>query len=232
MPLPKIELVRYPVKVPSLGKMIEYRPFTVKEQKELMISQESDDNVVKLKGVCHLIEACCMGNVPDAFKLKMYDIEYLLLKIRAKSVGEISAVKSTCSACEADIPVNINLESINVHFPDVKISPKIQVSKDVFIELKEPCVSDFIDIIQSDKAEEIMTICKSISKVYDSNKVYDDFTEDELIEFVENLDIHSMESIQAYFESLPSLKHTHIEKCHKCQAENEITIEGINNFFD
>ena len=230
MPLPVLEIPKYSLIVPSTKKKIQYRPFLVKEEKILMIAQESENEKQMLQAVKNIISTCTFENI-DVNNIPMYDIEYLFLKIRSKSVGEVVSFQHNCSKCKELNPVEVNLEDVEVQFPEKKIEDNIQLNDSIGITLKP---INFSDITKAKGKDEISeTIIASIKTIYDSDNVYStsSCSKKELDEFVDSLSHQHLEKIQEYILNQPVIKHTIKYTCGKCGHENSYELSGLQSFF-
>jgi hypothetical protein len=235
MALPTLESPVYELTVPSLKKKIKYRPFTVKEEKVLLMALESEDNTQIADAIRGIIESCVLksGN-KRPFKideLATFDIEYIFLNIRARSVGEIIELILTCpDDMETDIKVSINIEDIEVQF-DEEHENTIQLTDDLWIEMGYPGLDSFTTDETID--DTFSLIGKSIKRIYNEEDVWDRSTakDDEFISFVETMNSKQFAKVQKFFDTLPSLKHTVKAKNPKTQYEFEYTIEGLSSFF-
>lgn len=232
--LPILESPTYEVRLPSSGKIISYRPFLVKEEKILLMAQESDDPRQMLIAMKETIKACTFGKiVPN--DLTSYDLEFLFLKLRTKSVGETSAVKLKCDACDAYTPVNVNIDEIEI--PVVSSEPiNIMLSGDVGVTMRHIRVRDLANLSnesrsQSDRVSD--TIIASIESIFDSGGVYptDDAKKEELEAFVNSLSREHMKKIEEYIGSTPKVEAVVKFVC-SCGHENEVKLSGIRSFFD
>ena len=232
MPLPTIETPKYTAVVPSTKQEIEYRPFLVKEEKILMMAQESNDAKSVMKATKDILQSCTFNKL-DVDKLAIYDIEYLFLQLRMRSVGEVAKLKLKCSKTGEYVKYDLNLEDVQVQYPKKKVDNKVQLTDNVGITLKPIGVEDATDIGSAeDEKQMVWGIAASIETVYDENGVYQlgDFSEKEVTDFVESLNRSQIEKIQNYLENQPTLSHT-IEFKGPQGHENKITLTGLQSFF-
>ena len=232
MPLPTIETPKYTVQVPSTKQEIEYRPFLVKEEKILMMAQESNDTKSVMKATKDILQSCTFNKL-DVNKLAIYDIEYLFLQLRMRSVGEVAKLKLKCTETGEYVKYDLNLEDVQVEYPKKKVENKVQLTDKVGITLKPIGVDDATDIGSAeDEKQMVWGIAASIETVYDENGVYQlsDFTEKEVTEFVESLNRSQIEKIQDYLENQPKLSHT-IKFKGPEGHDNTITLTGLQSFF-
>jgi len=234
MALPKLNAPRYVLTIPSTKEEIEFRPFEVKEQKVLLLARESDDQKQMIRATRDLISACTFNKV-NPNDLTMFDFEYVFLQIRAKSVGETSEIKLGCSECGHMNDAVINLEDAQIK-GDLEKSMRIKVTDEVGIVLRYPRfnIADALGKVNPESAEgSILVIANCIESIYDADDVYpaEEQTQKELVEFVESLSTRSFQQIVEMFQDLPTVAIKHDFKCEKCGHDNDISVEGLNNFF-
>ena len=232
MALPKLENPTYAIEIPSLKRRVEFRPFLVKEEKVLMIAQESKDENKILQTIKGIISACSYEKL-DPNICTTTDIEYIFLQLRAKSVGETVTVKIKCEKCDTYASVVIDLEDIQVS--DIKeVDNNIEITDSIGVILKKLSLADTEKIKTKDSVKAFnQMIMYSIESIYDADSVYpaSESTEKELIEFIDSLSHKHLEKIQAYIENTPKLQYTVRFKCAECGHDNEIVLEGIESFF-
>jgi hypothetical protein len=232
MTLPIIETPKYSVVIPSTGEQVVYRPYLVKEEKVLMIALESEDQDQILRAVKEIIHACTFGKI-KVEELALFDLEYVFLKLRSKSVGEISSIGLKCSNCGTSNKIDINLDQIEFDKID-RSSFSIMLTDKVGVTLRYPSVDDATKLAKYTGVEAVMkTIVACIVNIYDDDKVYPakDSTPKELEQFLETLNSEQFKKIQTFFESMPSLSHTAKFTCESCETENEVLLKGMANFF-
>ena len=234
MALPQLNTaVKYELKVPSTGQMVEYRPYLVKEEKILMLAMESEDQRQIIRATRDIITSCTFEQV-DIMKQPMFDLEYIFLKLRAKSVGETSRLKFACEKCQTPNNYNINLDELEPIGSQVENT--IALTDTIGVTMKYPTVKD---VDSSDAKSEIDMVfdvlVSSIESIYDAENVYpaSESTKAELTTFIENLNQQQFNKLQAWFEAMPKLKKKVLFTCEKedCKHENEFDIEGIQSFF-
>lgn len=236
MALPKLNTPTYTMIIPSMQKEVEYRPFNVKEQKTLMMAKESNDEKAMIRATRELIRDCLFDKV-DIKKLTMFDFEYIFLMCRAKSVGETSDVMIKCSECEDLNPVSINIDDAEV-FGEIKSSKEktVALTDEVGVTLNYPGFESALEILQQNQGETeaaLDVIVSCVDTIYDKENVYPaaDHTFDELKEFVESLSTKQFEQITEFFNDAPYVGLNSKFVCKKCEAKNELTIQGLKNFF-
>ena len=237
MALPKLNVPVYEAILPSTEKVIKYRPFLVKEEKLLLTAQESGEKAV-LPAVKQIIENCVQGEL-DVDNMPLFDIEYLFLRLRAKSVGEEITLglkpwgcpQNDGELCKFTTEVAINLEEIKC-VKNEKHSSKIMISDKIGIMMKYPDISQ-LNIKGSENEMGLNVIKKCINMIFTEEKTHerDSFTDKELDEFVDNLNTKQMEQIKNFFDTMPVLKHTVKYTCKTCDEEKETIIQGLQSFF-
>jgi DNA-directed RNA polymerase subunit M/transcription elongation factor TFIIS len=231
--LPKLETPTYSTTLPSTGEKVDYRPFLVKEEKVLMIAQESNNNSAMLKALKSIIKACTFEKINPS-KCTTYDIEYMFLKLRAASVGETAEIQFKCEECGEYNTVEINLNDIEVVYPEKKPETDIKLTDNVGIKLKEVSVDEVETLSDVTNAENFTkAIAAVIDVIYDADNVYkvSETSPKEVDEFIDNLSHTHLEKIQEFIENQPMLKHTVKFKCSKCGHDNEIELVGLQSFF-
>ena len=238
MPLPKIATPTYELELPSTGQSIKYRPFLVKEEKVLVIALESEDNKQITTAIKAVLKSCILTKGVKVESLPTFDIEYLFLNIRGKSVGEELEVNVICpDDGETTVPVIINLDDIEVQ-KDENHSNKIKIDDSIMMELKYPSLDQFIknnfdfnDKNAMDQSFELIASC--IDKVYTEDEVWAtaDCTKKEVKEFLESMNSQQFKEIEAFFESMPKLSHTINVTNPNTKVESEVTLEGLASFF-
>lgn len=231
MALPILEASKYEAIIPSTGKRIQYRPFLVKEEKILLIAQESKDSNAILQALKDIVRACTFEKI-DVETLATYDLEYLFLQLRAKSVGESVELQLKCDECKVASPVTIDLNKVKVIQSNEKVESKIQLTDEVGIVVRPIPVKEINNL--SDKPEDFVKmigIC--IESIYDSSKVYsrENITEKEMTAFVESLSRKQVEKIEKFISLQPKLSHKETFTCVNCKKKNTLTLEGLQSFF-
>ena len=229
MALPKLETPIYELTLPSTGEKISFRPFLVKEYKILLTSLDAENAEIN-RVVSELVDACTFNKL-KIDTLANFDIEYIFLNMRAKSIGEITNLLLNCNNCDNQISIDLNLTEATVEKSEGHVS-KIKLTEDIIVEMRYPKFDEMINIYQnfkSDKIVEMLSDC--IKTVYTEDKIYDDYTKEEMLEFVNSFSKSQFELIENFFLTMPKLVQ-HIEQdCDKCGAHNTMTLEGLQNFF-
>lgn len=237
MALPVMTTPTYELTVPSTKQKIKYRPFLVKEEKALLIAQQSEDPTTMLDTLKSVITSCTLGKL-DVNKLAVFDIEYIFIQLRAKSVGEISELIFSCLQCndpKAKMKVAIDLTQLEVNFnPEHKSD--IQLFDDVGIKMKYPGLAliNSMKNLENDSVDAIFNlIIGSIECIYDTDNVYlaSEQTKEELEDFINNLTQEQFAKVQQFFETMPKLEKTIEFKCSVCGYDHHQTIQGIEGFF-
>jgi hypothetical protein len=238
MPLPKISTPIYELEIPSLKKKIRYRPFLVKEEKILIIALESEDSKAIANAVKNVISNCILSKGIKVDDLSTFDIEYLFLNIRGKSVGESVDVLITCPDDETtQVPVSINLDEINVE-ENPKHSRDIKLDDTLTLRMRYPSMTEFIknnfdsgDSVSVDDTFDLIVSC--IDQIYSEEESWtaSDSTKKELLEFVEQLSSKQFKEVEKFFDTMPKLSHTIRVKNPKTGVESEVVLEGLSAFF-
>lgn len=238
MPLPKIATPTYELEIPSLKKTVKYRPFLVKEEKILIIAMESEDPKQIAEAVKTVISNCIITRGIKFEQLATFDIEYLFLNIRGKSVGENVDVLLTCpDDGTTQVPVSINLDEIQVEFRKDH-SKDIKLDDNLTLRMKYPSMQEFIknnfaieDQISVDDTFDM--ICACVEQIYSEEESWNatDVTKKELKEFLEQLTSQQFKEVEKFFETMPKLSHTVKVKNPNTGVENEIILEGLTSFF-
>ena len=236
MPLPKISTPTYDLTIPSSGKKIKYRPFLVKEEKVLIIAMESQDDKQIAQAVKDVLDSCILTKGISVDKLATFDIEFLFLNIRGKSVGEEVEVLVTCPDDDkTKVPVRVNLDHIKIvksdeHQRDISLDDKL------FMRMKYPAMGEFVKnnfSVDTQVDDTFDLVCSCIEQVYSEDESWSasDCTKEELNEFLEQLDSKQFKKIEKFFETMPKLSHTIKVINPNTKVENKIVLEGLNAFF-
>ena len=234
MALPKIAVPTYELEIPSNKEKLTYRPFLVKEEKILLLAMEQDDEDTMIAAVKQIIVNCTYEKI-EVENLALFDLEYIFLRIRAKSVGEVAKLQILCEDDgETYVPVEIDLESIEVEFQEGH-NPKIELTDDIGIIMGYPTF-EFLDfnIEATDVNKLFDIIASSINQIYEGDIVYEkvDFNKKELKTFLESLTSEQFKKLQEFFETMPRLRHTLEVKNPKTKVTNTVVLEGLNAFFE
>jgi hypothetical protein len=238
MPLPKIATPIYELEIPSLKKKIRYRPFLVKEEKILIIALESEDSKQIANAVKNVISNCILSKGIKVEDLATFDIEYLFLNIRGKSVGETVDVLITCPYDgTTQVPTSINLDEINVEV-DPEHSRDIKLDDSLTLRMRYPSMTEFIknnfdsgESVSVDDTFDLIVSC--IDQIYSEEESWtaSDSTKKELLEFVEQLSSKQFKEVEKFFDTMPKLSHTIKIKNPNTKVESEVVLEGLSAFF-
>jgi len=238
MPLPKISTPSYELVIPSTKKKIKFRPFLVKEEKILILAMESQDNKQIASAVKDVIAACILTRGIKVETLSTFDIEYLFLNIRGKSVGEEVEVTITCpDDNETKVPSVINLDEIKVQIDDDH-SPDIKLDDEYVLRMKYPSMDEFIKTnfavegdIDVDDTFKLIASC--VDQVYSEEESWaaSDCTKKELSQFIESLNSKQFKEIEKFFDTMPKLSHTVKVTNPNTKVESEVILEGLQSFF-
>ncbi len=238
MPLPTISTPTYELVLPSSNKKIKYRPFLVKEEKILILAMESQDTKQIARAVKDVISHCILSRGIKVEKLATFDIEYLFLNIRGKSVGEQIEVMVTCpDDNKTQVPMSINVDNIKVK-TDEKHSTDIILDDVYTLRMKYPSLNEFIKnnfgAMQEMNVDDTFDLIAScIDQVYSEEESWasEECTKKELTTFVESLNSSQFKKVENFFETMPKLSHTVQVTNPNTKVESEIKIEGLQNFF-
>ncbi len=238
MPLPKISTPTYQLELPSTGKTVTYRPFLVKEEKVLVIALESEDTKQITNAIKAVLKSCVQTRGIKIETLPTFDIEYLFLNIRGKSVGEELEVNIICpDDGETQVPVMINLDDIEVQ-KDKEHTNKIKLDDNLMMEMAYPSLDQFIKSNfdfsgenQMDQSFQLIASC--IDKIFSEEEVWAtaDCTKKELNEFLESMNSQQFKEIEKFFETMPKLSHIVKVTNPKTKVESEVVLEGLASFF-
>ena len=238
MPLPKIATPSYELEIPSLKKSIKYRPFLVKEEKILIIALESEDPKQITESVKTVISNCILTRGIKVDQLSTFDIEYLFLNIRGKSVGETVDILVTCpDDGKTQVPIVVNLDDIQVIFRDDH-SRDIKLDDNLIMRMKYPSMEEFIknnftteSNISVDQTFDLISSC--VEQIYNEEESWAaaDVTKKELKEFIDQLTSKQFKEVEKFFETMPKLSHKITVKNPNTDVESEVVLEGLTSFF-
>ena len=239
MPLPKINTPTYELVLPSNGKKIKYRPFLVREEKILIMAMESEDMKQITNAIVQILSDCIISKDVKVESLSTFDIEYLFLNVRGKSVGETVEVNITCpDDGETQVEMVIDIDSIKVQ----KIKGHkniIKLDDNLSMKLKYPSLEQFVENnfevseTQSSVGQSLSMITSCIEMVYNNDESWEatDCTKEELEEFIEQLNTKQFKEIENFFTTMPKLSHTIVVKNPNTGVESEVVLEGLASFF-
>ena len=236
MALPKLTTPTYELEIPSTDEKIKYRPFLVREEKILLIALESGESKDIITAIKDIVTECTYGKV-DLGKMPMFDVEYVFLQIRAKSVGEVSTLRLLCpDDKETYVNVDIDLSEIMVQV-DKGHNPKIELTDEMGMIMTYPSIDSLsatgVTDITADNMLDVIGAC--ILQIYDKKgeEVFEtkDQTKKEISEFVESLNTKQFQEVQKFFDTMPKLKHVVTIENPKTKVKSDITLQGLNDFF-
>ena len=236
MALPKINAPTYELEVPSTDEKLKYRPFLVKEEKILMIAMEENKQSTILEATKEIVKSCTFGKF-DTSKAPIFDVEYIFLNIRAKSVGEVSTVNLRClDDNKTFVKTDIDLTKVEVEM-NKDHTNKVELTEEMGMIMTYPTLDSFNEyegtVVNASNMIDIIASC--IVQIYDKGgeEVFEakDSTKKELIDFIEQLNSKQFADVQKFFDTMPKLTHTVKIKNPKTKKESEITLTGLNDFF-
>ena len=235
MALPKLKTPTYELELPSTGEKVKYRPFLVKEQKHLMIAMESEKSTELRDALATLVSSCTFEKI-NPYEVPMFDIEFMFLRFRGKSVGEVVKLNVLCPDDEETrVEVKINLENVGVKL-DADHTNEIEITKKIKIIMKYPDLNDMVEM-ESEKEAVNATftmIKRCVHEIHDGETVYPkvDMSDAELGEFLDNMTTEPFEKIQKFFTTMPKIIHVVKVTNPKTKKKGEVVIEGIESFFE
>lgn len=236
MALPKLNHPTYEVKLKSIEKPVRFRPFLVKEEKILLMARESEDVAEVRNAIMQILNNCCLDDI-DIEKLPLFDLEMFFIHLRAKSVGENLKLNLNCrnkltdgSTCDSKTEYVIDLNKVHYEDSGQMVESKIDITEDIGIKLKYPDINILFDLpINYDFI--IKVIVDNVEYVYDKESIYRDFTKEELLEFLNGLELDVLERIGNFFSSMPVIVLSDTLVCPKCNYEHNIKTENLLSFF-
>tara|TARA_B100000575_G_C22993802_1_gene572916 strand:- start:287 stop:997 length:711 start_codon:yes stop_codon:yes gene_type:complete len=236
MALPVLNNPNYEMVLPSTGEKIEYRPFLVKEQKILMMALESKDTSAQTRAITDIIQNCTFGKLNDKLeKLPTYDIEYMFLQIRCKSVGETVELIITCPDDEeTKVPVTINLEDINIIKTEGH-SETIMITDSIGLTMKHPTMKQIMsyDLANMDGIESSFGIINDcLVNVFNQDEVWEDWSDKEVQDFIEQMTTDQFVKVTNFFTTMPKLKHIVKVTNPNTGVESEVALEGMQSFLE
>ena len=234
MALPKLETKTYTLTLPSTGKDIKYRPFLVKEQKIIMMAQETQDESQMIRAMSDLVKSCTNNKI-DIDKLPIFDVEYMFLKIRGKSVGETVEINLICpDDNETQVPTKINLDDIQVQMT-VGHNNIINITDKIKMELRYPIYDDATQVGGLETTDGVFKLLnKCISKIVYGDTEYNrvDITDKDIEEFLEQLNTEQFQKIVEFFNTMPKLRHVVEVTNPKTKVKSEVVLEGLQSFLE
>ena len=233
MALPKIQSPIFNIDIPSLNKSIEFRPFLVKEEKILLMAQQSADEREIIRSIKQIINNCCLNPDINVNELTMVDLEYVFLKLRARSVNNIVEVKYIDQEDDKQYEFSINLDDVVVT-EDKKVSNKIELKDGIGIIMKHLNASIVDDMKEFQDEIDILNffVKKSIVEIYDEENVYpvNEQTDEEIQIFIDSMDVKSFDKVWEFIASAPKLSYT-IKYTNSLDNEKEIVLDSLRDFF-
>jgi len=239
MPLPKISTTTYELEIPSTGKKIKYRPFLVREEKILIMALESEDMKQISNAIVQILSDCIQTRGVKVKDLSTFDIEYLFLNVRAKSVGETVEVNITCpDDGETTVQMEIGIDTIQVQ-KDKNHKDTIKLDDSLSMKMKYPSLDQFVENnfevaeVNSDVNKSLNVIMSCVDMIYNEEESWSasDYSKKELQEFVEQLNTKQFKEIEEFFTTMPKLSHTVKVKNPNTKVESEVVLEGLASFF-
>lgn len=229
MALPVVKTPKYELTLPGSGKKITYRPFLVKEEKILMMASESEDPRAMEMAIGQIVDACVDGGL-NIKELPTFDVEYLFVNLRGKSVGESVDLKVSCEKCNHEIVKRVDVTDVKV-VEDKKADLKVPIADGVGIVMKYPSFGEVSTADAEKDPLSIINIC--IDYIYDEQQVYkaDECSKEELNQFVESLNHAQLMKLQDFFITMPRLEKDISWKCEKCEHKNKHKVTGMASFF-
>lgn len=235
MTLPVINTPSYNLNVPSTDQEITYRPFLVKEEKLLLIAQETGDEKSTYNAIKNIIKQCVTEDL-DIEKMPLFDLEYIFLNIRAKSVGEVAKLKVKApDDGETLIDIEVDLTEVVVQMPEGH-DPRIQVTEDIGLLMSYPTMGSVNNMNRKDKSDAdslFEMICGCMYQIWQGEEVFDcmDYTNKDKMKFLDSLNHQQFEKVQEFFNTMPTLKHEIEVTNPKTKKKSTLTLEGMNSFF-
>ena len=234
MALPKLNTPVYTLELPSTGNELKYRPFLVKEEKILLIAMESDDEKQINEAVMKIVNECTFGEIGDP-DTPLFDLEYVFLRIRGKSVGEKVKLNVLCpDDNKTRVDVEINLGDIDVHMK-AEHTNEVSVTDDIKIIMRYPSLNDIVDIKDNQEIDQVFSMIKRcVNEVHEGETIHRriDFSEKDLDEFIDSLTTETFENLGDFFQTMPKVMHVLKIKNPKTKKTGEVVIEGIQSFFE
>lgn len=228
MPLPVMNTPTFKVNIHSLNKDIEFRPFLVKEEKILILAQESNEPKEMIKAMQDIVTSCSGGAV-DGRELPFFDLQYAFIQLRSQSIGNITDFILICGECGHKTETTLDLNSLTIDFPE-NHSNKVMLSDTVGVTMKYPKAEILVD--DETPAFDLVVAC--VDKIFDQDEIYDaeDEGKEEVEKFINSLSTQQFEKIVEFFQTSPRLEKTIDYTCVKCGTENTVLIDGVENFFE
>ena len=238
MPLPKINTPTYELVIPSIGKKARYRPFLVREEKILILALESEDMSQITNAIVEIMSACILTKGIKVLELSTFDIEYIFLNIRSKSVGEVIEVNVTCpDDGETKVSMEINIDDIKVQ-KDKNHTNLIKLDESLSMKMRYPSIEQFVEnnfeVRKQNVDQSLDMITSCIDQVYTEEEAWaaSDCTKDELKEFIEQMNTKQFKEIEKFFTTMPKLSHTVKVQNPETKVKSDVVLEGLASFFN
>ena len=238
MPLPKINTPTYELVIPSTGKKTRYRPFLVREEKILILALESEDMSQITNAIVEIMSACILTKGIKVLELSTFDIEYIFLNIRSKSVGEVIEVNVTCpDDGETKVSMEINIDDIKVQ-KDKNHTNLIKLDESLSMKMRYPSSEQFVEnnfeVRKQNVDQSLDMITSCIDQVYTEEEAWaaSDCTKDELKEFIEQMNTKQFKEIEKFFTTMPKLSHTVKVQNPETKVKSDVVLEGLASFFN
>ena len=236
MPLPSVSTPKYELTVPSTKEVVKFRPFLVKEEKILLMASESKDQKQVVNALRDVLAGCITSeNKLDVMTLPTFDLQYIFLKLRAKSVGEVSELTVLCPSCESVSPAEIDLGNVEVTFPEGH-TKEIPITDEVGLVMRYPT----FEMMESQKnvdAENIESVINVLSmcvdSIYDKDNIYTrkDYSDNDFKDFVYSLTQSDLTKMQQFFDTMPNMEHELKFMCTKCKEQQSVVLRSLDDFF-
>ena len=237
MPLPSVSTPKYELTIPSTKKKVKFRPFLVREEKILLMASESKNQKQIVNALRDVLAGCIDSGKDklDVMSLPTFDLQYIFLKLRSKSVGEIVDITVKCPKCESVNPTQLDLSEVEISYPEDHVK-EIQITDAVGIVMRYPTFemvegNKNIDTNDIDSVIDVLSLC--IEQIYDQENVYGrkDYTDKDFKDFVYSLTQSDLTKMQSFFDTMPAMKHELNFTCIKCEAKESVTLESLDDFF-
>tara|TARA_B100000508_G_scaffold135662_1_gene127745 strand:- start:2987 stop:3697 length:711 start_codon:yes stop_codon:yes gene_type:complete len=234
MALPKLNSTpKYEMNIPSTGETVRFRPFLIKEEKSMLIAAESGDNRTILLSLLDTLKACCDAEINEN-KLSTFDVEYMFLKLRAKSVGETTKIGVKCNNCGHTNTLDVNIEEIEIKKPETE--KLVQLTDKIQVELDYPTFSDVLNSdlgIKSTASEQLFSMMNFVFKtvITDDERInLKEVSKEELTDFIESMDSRQFSKVKDFIQEIPKLRHSYDIECGGCKENIKGDMEGLANF--
>ena len=229
-PLPSVSTPTLIITLPLSKKTIKYRPFTIKEQKSLLLAQESSDKSTISETIYSVINSCTDGTL-DIKTIPVPDIGFFFLQLRIASVGSDVRFSLKCKNCDTKLLIGLNLSDVKIKTDDY--NPVVRLTNDVGITFRLPTLEDAVDENDNTVNKTVQMLYAVMENIFDEEQVYTkaDYSLQEFSDWLDSLNDHQLKKIQKFVESIPELSHTLHITCHSCGEKQSRTLEGLHNFF-